>query len=72
MTVSITPLSADSEGIAVVEKTNSGFKVKELRRGTGNYQFDWEVKCIRKGYEDYKVIRPSSEFRPVDTDTSDE
>ncbi len=58
MTVQITPLSADSEGIAVIEKTNTGFKVKELRKGNGNYKFDWEAKGVRKGWENYQAVRP--------------
>lgn len=57
MTIHLTPGSADSEGLAVIEKTSKGFKVKELRKGQGTYSFDWEVKGVRKGYEDYKVIR---------------
>ena len=61
MTVMLTPLSADCQGLAVVEKTASGFRVKELFQGTGTYQFDWEVKCVRKGYEDYQVIRDKKE-----------
>jgi len=35
------------------------FAVKELFNGTGTYSFDWEAKCIRKGYEDYEVIQES-------------
>lgn len=57
MTVMLTPLSADSKGLAVVEKTSKGFKVKELYQGSGNYAFDWEVKCVRKGHENFEVIR---------------
>jgi hypothetical protein len=64
MTVIITPLSADSKGLAVVEKTATGFKVKEMFQGTGDYEFDWEVKCVRKGYEDYKVVRSKAENMP--------
>ncbi|MBK8504939.1 MAG: hypothetical protein IPL46_23605, partial [Saprospiraceae bacterium] len=37
MTVQTTSLSAETFGIAVVEKTSSGFKVKELMGGTGNF-----------------------------------
>lgn len=48
ITVLITPLSADSKGIAVIKKSTSGFKVKELLQGNGNYSFDWEVKGVRK------------------------
>ena len=68
MTVSLTPLSADTYGLAVVEKTATGFKVKELAGGTGNFSFDWEVKCVRKGYEHYKVIRDKGEEDPVSED----
>ena len=57
MTVMLTPLSADSKGLAVVEKSSEGFMVKELHQGTGNYSFDWEVKCVRKGHENFEVIR---------------
>ncbi|MEL7532007.1 MAG: hypothetical protein AAFN10_11890 [Bacteroidota bacterium] len=57
MTIMLTPLSGDSEGLAVIEKTTQGFVVKELRGGTGNYRFDWEAKCIRQGYENFEVIR---------------
>ncbi len=55
MTVTITPLSAQSKGIAVVEKFPGGFKVQELQRGKGAYSFDYMVSCKRKGLEDYKV-----------------
>jgi hypothetical protein len=62
MTIQVTPLSVDSLGLAVVTKRLSGIEVKELQRGTGNYAFDWEVKCGRKGHEDYRVIRPRTEM----------
>lgn len=62
MTIQVTPLSAHSLGLAVVTKRLSGIEVKGLHRGTGNYEFDWEVKCVRKGHEDYRVIRPCSEM----------
>src|SRR4029077_11993069 len=62
MTVQVTPLSADSLGLAVVTKRLSGIEVKELQRGTGNYDFDWEVKCVRKGHEDYQVTRSRNEM----------
>ena len=59
MTILTTPLSADSKGLAVVAKSENGFTVKELANGTGTYEFDWEAKCIRKGYEDFEVIQES-------------
>lgn len=63
MTVQTSPLSADSKGIAVIEKSNKGFKVKELFNGKGNYSFDWEVKCVRSGYEDFKVVRSAEDLK---------
>jgi len=62
-TVILTPLSGDSKGLAVVKKTSEGFYVKELFDGRGNYDFDWEVKAVRKGYEDYRPIRDRKELR---------
>lgn len=73
MTVILTPGSPESKGLAFFEKNETGFKVKELFAGNGNYSFDWEVKCVRKGYEDYKVIRDEDEIKlakPKDTTKS--
>jgi hypothetical protein len=64
ITVQITPLSADCFGMAVVNKGVAGFEVRELMRGTSNAAFDWEVKAVRKGYEDYQVIRPAGLLTP--------
>lgn len=60
VTIQLTPHSADTYGLAVIEKSSGGFKVKELKGGTGNFSFDWEVKAIRKGFENYEVIRLNS------------
>jgi hypothetical protein len=68
MTVQVTPLSAESHGLAVVRKSLDGIIIRELRRGTGTYDFDWEVKCVRRGYEDYRVIRPGDELTPAGSD----
>ncbi len=57
MTVTITPLSAESKGVAVIEKANGGFRVKELNGGRGNYAFDYLVMCKRKGQENFQVVR---------------
>ena len=27
------------------------------------FAFDWKVKCVRKGFEDFQVIRDKSEHR---------
>jgi hypothetical protein len=57
VTIILTPHSIDTYGLAVVEKRKEGFVVKELKQGKGNFKFDWEVKGVRQGYEDYKVVR---------------
>ncbi|PHN01383.1 hypothetical protein CRP01_37600 [Flavilitoribacter nigricans DSM 23189 = NBRC 102662] len=65
MTVILTPHSADTYGLAVIEKTAKGIRVKELKGGRGNFGFDWEVKGVRKGYEDFRIIRDASEVLPA-------
>ncbi len=57
VTVQLTPMSADTYGLAVIEKTEKGFWVQELQGGTGNFSFDWKVEGVRAGYEDFQVIR---------------
>lgn len=64
ITVQITPLSADCNGIAVVKKGTDTFAVKELMRGTSNASFDWEVKAVRAGFEDFEVVRPKGILNP--------
>jgi hypothetical protein len=64
ITVQITPLSADCMGIAVTRKSTDSFEVTELFKGQNTCDFDWEVKAIRKGYEDYQVIRPAGLLNP--------
>jgi hypothetical protein len=66
MTAMTTPNSADSKGMAVVRKTTSGIEVQELGGGQGNYTFDWEVKAVRKGYENFKVVRDRMKGDAVD------
>ncbi len=61
ITVMLTPLSPDSLGLAVVSKSVEEIIVRELGQGKGNYEFDWEIKAIRKGYEKYQAVRPSIE-----------
>ncbi len=65
LTVQLTPLFSKTFGLAVVEKTPTGFWVEELQGGTGNFEFDWEAKSVRKGYENYQVSRPKFDPRPA-------
>lgn len=65
ITVQVTPESAGSRGLAVVERATDHFVVVELLNGAGTYDFDWRVEAVRRGYEDYQVIRPTAERMPV-------
>ncbi len=66
MTVQITPHSAESKGLAVVERSVEGFVVRELFSGAGTYDFDYTVMAVRQGHEDYRVIRPNTEGLPAE------
>ncbi len=63
LTVQLTPLSADSKGLAVVQKSLGGIMIRELLAGIGNYAFDWEVKCVRKDQLNFQVEREKSASR---------
>ncbi len=65
MTVQVTPHSAESKGMAVVERSINGFVVRELSGGTGTYDFDYTVMAVRQGHEDYRVIRSDTEGLPA-------
>ncbi len=68
MTVQLTPRSPESKGIGYWHGTNQGFDVFELSAGKGTYDFDWEVKCVRRGHEDYKPVRSWTESLPNGAD----
>jgi hypothetical protein len=71
LTVQLTPAYADTYGIAVVEKLTTGFKVKELQGKRGNFSFDWEVKAVRKGHENYQVYHKKESLHQLrDTNTN--
>lgn len=65
MTVQITPHDVNTYGIAVTRKYNTGFQVRELKNGIGNFTFDWEAKTIRKAFENYEVIRAKAHRSPA-------
>jgi hypothetical protein len=56
MTVQLTPRSAASKGLAVVESGAGAFAVQELFAGTGTYDFDYFVAGVRKGFEHYQPV----------------
>ena len=55
LTVQLTPNSVTSLGLAVEEKSIERIIVRELSNGKGDYDFDWEAKCVRKGHEDNRL-----------------
>ncbi len=61
MTVQLTPRSEKSRGLAAVERSATGFRVRELGRRTRSYDFDWEVKAVRRGFENFQPIRSKTE-----------
>ncbi|MBK9630352.1 MAG: hypothetical protein IPO62_04680 [Saprospiraceae bacterium] len=71
MTINLTPISLESKGLAIISRDATGFEVGELHQGSGNYEFDWEVKAVRKGFENNKVIRHISEYQ-INTEPSKE
>ena len=63
MTITVTPLSAESLGLAVVEKRPDGFVVRELFEGMGTYSFDYIVMSVKRGMEDWEVRRQAYNYR---------
>ncbi|PSQ37484.1 hypothetical protein BRD08_02595 [Halobacteriales archaeon SW_10_66_29] len=58
--VQTTPYSADSAGLAVVERSTEHLVVEDLD-GEGDYEFSYTVRGTRDGYEDKQVVREPSE-----------
>ena len=71
MTVQLTPRSAESKGLAAVRVSLDGIEVVELLNGRGNYEFDWEVKAVRKEHRDFRVYRPWDEEMSVGIDPAE-
>jgi hypothetical protein len=65
MTVQVVPLSVDSKGLAVTEKAADHIIVQELLGGTGSYSFDFTISAVRKGHENYQVIRDAGALPDV-------
>ncbi len=55
ITVSLTPRSASSMGLAAVSVSSQGIDVAALGGGTNSYSFDYVAYAVRKGFEDYEV-----------------
>jgi len=59
LTVQLTPHSADTFGLAAVKVTPEGLQVAELggENANGNFEFSYHVQGVKRGSEDYPVIR---------------
>ncbi len=62
MTATLTPMSAESLGLAVTEISPERIVVEELHNGRGSYRFSYRIESERIGFEDFEVIRDASEF----------
>ncbi len=65
-TVLLTPRGDSARGLWAGEIEGGRFVVREVGGGSRSYRFDWEVKAVRRGFEDYKVERPWTD-RPANT-----
>lgn len=61
ITVILQPRGRKSRGLGVENTSPDGCTVFELKSGQGDYEFDWEVKAVRKGYENYRPVRRRNE-----------
>lgn len=59
MTVQLTPLSAESHGLATVRKGIDGIHVREMDGGRGSYDFDYLVTAVRKGHAGRRKVCPA-------------
>jgi len=58
LTVHLTPRSQKSKGVAATNVSTNEIVIRELGRGRGTYDVDWLVHGVRRGREDYRVVRP--------------
>jgi hypothetical protein len=65
ITVTLTPRSFESKGLAIGNISSTNIEVGELFKGSGNYEFDYLVYAVRKGYENYKVYIYPEDMKAV-------
>lgn len=58
LVVQLTPYEIDVPGLAVTERSTDRIVV-ESRDGTGDFEFSYTVRGVRKGYENTEVVRDS-------------
>jgi hypothetical protein len=72
MTVQLTPRAGESMGLATGTRSLDSIEVVELHDGRGNYEFDWEVKAVRRAHQDFEVTRPWTHVMPAGGPSKDE
>jgi len=70
ITVTLTPRSARSMGLAAVNVSSQGIQVAELGGGRNSYTFDYVAHAVRKGYEDYEVYLTKEQASKLTGQTS--
>ncbi len=60
ITVTLTPRSLQSLGLAVAETFDDRLEVGELQSGRGSYEFDYVIYGVRSGEENFRVVRPGT------------
>ena len=65
ITVTLTPRSAISMGLAAVDVTANGIGVAGLAGGTNSYSFDYVAYAVRKGFENYQVYLSKEEAQQL-------
>jgi hypothetical protein len=70
LTVQLTAASLKSQGLAY-EFQDGQLVVGEINNGKGAYEFSWVVTSVRRGFEDYQVVRPWDDVMPADVNRED-
>jgi len=65
ITVTLTPRSARSMGLAAVDVSSQGIQVEELAGGRNSYAFDYVAHAVRKGFENYQVYLSKEEAQQL-------
>ncbi len=65
VTVTLTPKSGASLGLAAIDVTTTGIEVVELAGGTGSYSLYYVICAVRKGYEDFEVYLDKDEHEGI-------
>lgn len=69
--VQVTPYSADTYGLAVIERSRERIVVKELKGGCGNFEFSYYVTGIRQGFEAHEPVVANTHFKPRSDETAE-